>query len=149
MQAVYSRPAWAGGRGIPSAGRPSVSGPDLSPPAAPRDGGLSHPCPPSENPAMRIDVIGKHLEITPAIQVYAEKKADKLTKYFNGTQQIRVYVEAPQGRASEFHAEIVVEVVKHDDFVAKAVGPDLYAAIDAATEKAQRQIRDFKDKLRS
>ncbi len=98
---------------------------------------------------MRIDVIGKHLEITPAIQTYAEKKADKLTKYFNGTQQIRVYAESPQGKKNEFHVEVVVEVVKHDDFVAKAVDADLYAAIDAAIEKATRQIRDFKDKLRS
>ena len=98
---------------------------------------------------MRIDVVGKHIEVTPAIQQYAEKKAEKLTKYFNGTQQIKVYVESPQGKTKEFHAEVVVDVVKHDDFVANAVDADLYAAIDLAVEKAQRQIRDYKDKLRS
>jgi putative sigma-54 modulation protein len=98
---------------------------------------------------MRIDVVGKHLEVTPAIQEYAEKKAEKLTKIFNGTQQIQVFVESPQGKKSEFHVEVVVDVVRHDDFIAKAVGPDLYAAIDTAVEKAQRQIRDYKEKLRS
>jgi putative sigma-54 modulation protein len=98
---------------------------------------------------MRIDVIGKHIEVTPAIQEYAQKKAEKLTKIFDGTQQIHIYVESPQGKKSEFHVEVVVDVVKHDDFVAKAIDPDLYVAIDTAVEKAQRQIRDFKDKLRS
>ena len=98
---------------------------------------------------MRIDVVGKHLEITPAIQSYAEKKAEKLTKFFNGTQQIRVYVESPQGKSKEFHVEVVVTAVRHNDFVANAIDPDMYAAIDVAVEKAQRQIRDYKDKLRS
>jgi putative sigma-54 modulation protein len=98
---------------------------------------------------MRIDVVGKHLEVTPAIQEYAQKKVEKLTKIFDGTQQIKVYVESPQGKAGEFNVEVVVTVVKHEEFVAKAAGPDMYATIDTATEKALRQIRDFKDKLRS
>ncbi len=98
---------------------------------------------------MRIDVVGKHIEVTPAILEYSQKKAEKLTKVFDGTQSIQILVESPQGKKSEFHVEIVVDVVKHDDFIAKAVGTDLYAAIDDAVDKALRQIRDFKDKLRS
>lgn len=98
---------------------------------------------------MRIDVVGKHIEITPAIQDYSQKKAEKLTKYFDGTQQIRVLLESPQGKKNEFHVEVVVDVVKHDDFVANATGPDLYAAIDTAVDKAMRQLKDFKEKLRS
>jgi putative sigma-54 modulation protein len=98
---------------------------------------------------MRIDVVGKHIEITPAIQDYAQKRADKLTKLFDGTQQIRVLLESPQGKKGEFHVEVVVDVVKHDDFIANATGPDLYAAVDTAVDKAMRQLRDFKDKLRS
>ena len=98
---------------------------------------------------MRIDVVGKHIEVTPAIREYAEKKAEKLTKVFDGTQSIQFLVESPQGKKSEFHVEIVVDVVKHDDFIAKAVGTDLYAAMDDAADKALRQIRDYKDKLRS
>ncbi len=98
---------------------------------------------------MRIDVVGKHIEVTPAIQDYAQKKAEKLIKVFDGTQSIQFLVESPQGKKSEFHVEVVVDVVKHDDFIAKAIEPDLYAAIDTAVDKALRQIRDFKDKLRS
>lgn len=97
---------------------------------------------------MRIDVVGRHLEVTPAIQQFAEGKVEKLLKVFDGTQQIRVYLESPQGKAAEFHVEIAVDVVKHQDFIANADGPDLYAAIDTAVDKAMRQLRDFKEKLR-
>lgn len=98
---------------------------------------------------MRIDVVGKHIEITPAIQQYAESKAEKLTKLFDGTQLIKVLLESPQGRKAEFHVEILVDVVKHKDFVANSTGPDLYAAIDLAVDKAQRQLRDYKERLRA
>lgn len=97
---------------------------------------------------MRIDVIGKHIEVTPAIQTYAQNKAERLTKIFDGTQQIKVLLESPQGKASQFHVEVVVDVVKHDDFISNATESDLYAAIDVAVDKAQRQLRDFKEKLR-
>ncbi|HMN41463.1 MAG TPA: ribosome-associated translation inhibitor RaiA [Phycisphaerales bacterium] len=98
---------------------------------------------------MRIDVVGKHIDITPAILEYAQKKADKLTKFFDGTQQIRVLVESPQGKKGEIHVEVVVDVEKHQDFIANATGPDLYAAIDTAVDKAARQVRDFKEKLKT
>ena len=98
--------------------------------------------------SMRIDVVGKHIEITPAIQTYAESKTERLLKVFDGTQQIRVYLESPQGKKAEFHVEIAVDVVKRKDFIANAVGPDLYAAIDLCVDKAMRQLRDWKEQIR-
>lgn len=98
---------------------------------------------------MRIDVVGKHMDITDAIRQYAEGRAEKLTKFFDGTQQIRVYLESAAGKAKDFQVEIAVDVVKHQDFIAHAKGPDLYACIDECVEKAARQLRDFKEKLRS
>jgi putative sigma-54 modulation protein len=98
---------------------------------------------------MRIDVVGKHIEVTPAIQDYASKKADRLLKVFDGTQSIKFIVESPQGKAGEFHCEVLVDVVKHKDFVANAVESNLYAAMDVAVDKVHRQLRDHKDKLRS
>lgn len=95
---------------------------------------------------MRIDVIGKHMEVTDAIRQYAETKVEKVLKFFDGTQLITVYLE--QLKHGDFDAEVVVDVVKHKDFVAKATGADLYACIDAAVDKALRQVKDFKDKLR-
>ncbi|MGE3106903.1 MAG: ribosome-associated translation inhibitor RaiA [Phycisphaerales bacterium] len=96
---------------------------------------------------MRIDVVGKHLQITEAIEKYAAQKAEKLLKFFDGTQQITIVCEAlPQHK---FTVELRVDVVKHKDFISHASADDLYAAIDLAVDKSQRQLRDFKEQLRT
>ncbi|MBX3359239.1 MAG: ribosome-associated translation inhibitor RaiA [Phycisphaeraceae bacterium] len=95
---------------------------------------------------MRIDVIGKHLEVTDAISAYAQSKAAKLTKFLDLTQLVTVYVE--QNKHGEFHVEVVVDVEKHDDLVANAAAEDLYAAIDLCVDKAARQVTDFKERLK-
>lgn len=98
---------------------------------------------------MRIEVVGKHLEVTAAIRGFCEQKAGKLTKFFDGVQMITVRVEESQHKTTRvFKAEVTVDVVKHEDFVANAEGPDLYSCIDQAVEKASRQLHDFKEKLK-
>jgi putative sigma-54 modulation protein len=99
---------------------------------------------------MRIEVVGRNLEVTPAIREHAESKAQKLTKFYDGIQliTIRLSREDHQHRG-DFGVELVVDVQKHDDFVAHAKGEDLYAAIDAAVQKATRQLTDFKEQLKN
>ena len=95
---------------------------------------------------MRIDVTGRHFEVTDAIRTYAEAKGEKLPKYYNGVQEIEfVLEELPH---AEFQSEIRVDVVKHSTFVASAKGEDVYACIDQSTEKMARQLTDFKQKLK-
>jgi putative sigma-54 modulation protein len=95
---------------------------------------------------MRIDVTGKHVDLTPPMVQFAETKCEKLTKFFDGVQQISCVLDkAPHG---EFMVEIIVDVVHHDDFITHVRGPDIYACIDEAVDKSARQLRDFKEKLR-
>ncbi len=98
---------------------------------------------------MRFDVVGLNVEVTDAIREYAETKSSKLTKFFDGIQQIvfRLSNEDHQ-QHSTFNVEVTTSVVKHDDFVANASGDDLYTAIDTAVHKSTRQIKDYKEKLR-
>ncbi|MEQ8850900.1 MAG: ribosome-associated translation inhibitor RaiA [Phycisphaerales bacterium] len=96
---------------------------------------------------MRIEVTGKHLDLTPPITEYAEQKCGKLTRYYDGVQEIDIVLE--QTRGEEFEVEVRVEVVKHDTFVAKAAGNDIYKCIDATVEKMSRQLTDFKEKLKN
>jgi len=99
---------------------------------------------------MRINVVGRKLEVTDAIRQYAETKAGKLTKYFDGLQQVTVTLSRKNEQHSgNFEAELVLDVVGHDDFVSHATGDDLYAAIDLVSEKGERHLREFKDKLRT
>jgi len=94
---------------------------------------------------MRIDVIGRNIEVTDAIRAYAESKAGKLPKYFDGLQQVTMTLSKPSSHQKEFEAELLLDVEKHKDFVSHATSPDLYAAIDLVAEKGERQLRDFKE----
>lgn len=98
---------------------------------------------------MRIDVIGKHLDITDAIREHAEAKVNKLPRFFNGIQHVAVRVSR-EDHASRgvYDVELVVSVQKHDDLVASARGDDVYMVIDQAVSKSTRQLAEFKDKLR-
>ena len=98
---------------------------------------------------MRTDVVGLHLEITDAIREHAEAKVDKLTRYYDGILAITVRLQQVDHiHRPEFQTEQTVDVEKHDDFVASATGDDLYLTIDAAVQKAARQLTDFKEKLK-
>jgi len=99
---------------------------------------------------MRIEVVGRGIEVTDAIGEHAEEKAQKLTRYFDGIQQITLTISREDhGNHAQFHVELILDVVNHDDFVCHAKGDDLYLAIDQAVQKGVRVITDFKDKLRA
>lgn len=99
---------------------------------------------------MRIDVVGRHIEITDPIRQYAEDKASKLSRYFDAIQLITCTVEATkQDSHQAFKVEFVVDVEKHDDFVSSEVDTDVYRAIDSAIQKSSRQLSDFKERLKN
>jgi len=98
---------------------------------------------------MRIEIIGRQLEVTDAIQAYAHSKGERLLKFYDGVQKIDVVLAQDRhDHRVEFTSEIILTVVGHDPIVAKASGPDVYASIDLAVDKATRQLTDFKQKQR-
>ena len=94
---------------------------------------------------MKINVKSKHMEITPAIEQYAEKKVERLPRYFDRVQQIEVLIDREK---KAYNVEIIVDVEKHDSFVATSEDEDLYAAIDVGVDRMIRQLTDHKKKLR-
>lgn len=98
---------------------------------------------------MRIDVTGKHVDLTPAMVDYAKAKCEKVTKFFDGLQQVRCVLDkATTAHHAEYVVEVIADVVGHDDFVAKEQGHDIYACIDTAVDKVSRRLRDHKERLR-
>jgi putative sigma-54 modulation protein len=98
---------------------------------------------------MRIEVVGRNLDITDAIREHAESKAAKLPRYFDGVQLITLRLgKHDHHHTGAFDVELVVDVEKHPDFVTHATGEDLYAAIDQAVQKSSRQLTEFKEKLK-
>lgn len=96
---------------------------------------------------MRIEVVGRDIEVTDAIREHAEQKCDKLPRYFDGVQLITVTISQGQPHGT-FHVELVVDAEKHENFVSHANGDDLYGAIEQAVNKASRQLKDFKERLK-
>lgn len=98
---------------------------------------------------MRIEVIGRGLEVTDAIRGHAEAKAEKLPKFFDGVQLITFRLSREDHQThGKFGVELVIDVVKHDDFISRAKGEDLYTLIDQVVQKGARQLTEFKERLR-
>jgi putative sigma-54 modulation protein len=98
---------------------------------------------------MRIDVIGRGFEVTDAIRQYAEAKAGKLSKYYDGLQAVTVAIAKSNGsHTPQYTVELLLDVVHHKDFVSHATAKDPYAGIDVVCEKGERHLREFKEQLR-
>lgn len=99
---------------------------------------------------MRIEVIGRNLDVTDAIREHTEGKAQKLTKFYDGIQAITVRLSREDHHHhGKFGVELVIDVQKHNDFVCHEVGEDLYASIDAVIQKGSRQLAEFKEQLKN
>ncbi|MEI7877616.1 MAG: ribosome-associated translation inhibitor RaiA [Planctomycetota bacterium] len=94
---------------------------------------------------MQINVKGKHLEITEAIDAYVRTKSEKFVRYFDKVQSINCVIEKePNG----FHVEFIVAVEHHEDFIVNQRNVDLYAAIDLAVDRESRQLAEHKSRTR-
>jgi putative sigma-54 modulation protein len=94
---------------------------------------------------MNIQISSKHLDLTPAIESYINKKVDKFTRFFDRILQVDVIIDKEK---NDHTIEIITDVEHHDAFVANAHHEDLYACIDQGIDRSVRQLKDHKSKLR-
>ena len=94
---------------------------------------------------MQINVKGKHLEITEAIEAYVTKKCERLVRYFDKVLSIDCVIEK---ESNGVHVEFIVDVEHHDDFIVNYRDEDLYAAIDLAIDREARQLVEHKNRLK-
>lgn len=97
---------------------------------------------------MRTNVVARHMEVTDAIRQHAENKAKKLDKFDDLIQQIEIKFWKENSAQEQYTVEIVVDVINHADFIAKAEGHDLYLVIDDSIAKVSRQLNDHREKLK-
>ena len=93
---------------------------------------------------MEMTVTGRHVEITPAIREYAEKKLDHIGIDFPHILSAHYILEVDKFRQI---AELVLQCGNHITIEAREVSEDLYASIDRVVDKAARQMRKRKTKL--
>jgi len=93
---------------------------------------------------MKVNISSRHLELTPAIADYVQKKVAHLQHYFDGVVWAQVFLTVEKYRQ-------ICEIVMHAPrmtFRAREESPDLYAAIDLATDKIARQLYRYRDKVK-
>ncbi|MFP5344957.1 MAG: ribosome hibernation-promoting factor, HPF/YfiA family [Gammaproteobacteria bacterium] len=92
---------------------------------------------------MQITLSGHHVEVTPALRTYVAGKLERIERHFDHVTDIKVILSVEKQRQK---AEATINV-GGASLYADAVEADMYAAIDALSDKLDRQIRRHKERL--
>lgn len=92
---------------------------------------------------MRITIFGKNLEVTDYLKTTAEKKAEKLERYFPENTEVQVTLSV------EKNSHIVEVTVPYDNGVIRAeeATGDMYASLDRVLEKIEKQLLRHRKRL--
>ena len=92
---------------------------------------------------MQIHLTGHHVEVTPALRDYVNRKLGRVVRHFDHVTSARVIliVEKQSNKA-----EATLHVSGADLF-ANASHNDMYAAIDLLADRIDAQVRRHKEKL--
>ena len=95
---------------------------------------------------MKFSVTFRRMDATDAIKQYAEEKVKKIKRYFPEpiTAHVVLSLERYQHRAD-------INITLSNGLVLKGseTSEDMYSSIDLAVGKIERQVRKYKDKIRS
>jgi len=93
---------------------------------------------------MQLNISGHHLDVTQALREYVLAKMERLERHFDHVTNMHVVLSVEKLRQK---AEATLHVSGANLF-ANAEHEDMYAAIDALTDKLDRQIKKHKEKLK-
>lgn len=97
---------------------------------------------------MKLLLSGHHLELTPAMRSYVEEKLERIRRHFEQVLEIEVILALEESAEKEKRQIADINLrVKNETMRAHAEAEDVYAAIDLAVEKLDRQLARFKGKL--
>lgn len=94
---------------------------------------------------MHIQITAKSIDLTDAIRAYVEKKVGKVKRYFDQVIDVHVVLEVQK---NVHIAEILVNA-KGVFLKGLEKSEDLYASIDLAVDKIDRQLVKYKEKLKN
>ncbi|MDI6703179.1 MAG: ribosome-associated translation inhibitor RaiA [bacterium] len=94
---------------------------------------------------MKINLTSRHMEVTPSLQDYAEKKLKKVVKYFPKIKDVQITLDIEKSR----HKAEVKLIGDRFSIQAEKETTDMYASIDQVVDKIERQLKRYKEKFRS
>jgi len=99
---------------------------------------------------MKLNIVGRHLEISPKMENHTREKFAKLDRYFAGIQHADVVMQVNgRGQAAIFGVEAAVVLGHGARLVGKGKAADAFSAIDQAENKLEKQIRRFHARLKA
>lgn len=96
---------------------------------------------------MQLSVTFRHMDSTDALREYAKEKVERIRKYF--PDPIKAHVVLVCDRGYNHTADVMITL--HSGLVIKGVETteDMYSSIDLVMAKIERQVRRYKEKIRS
>ncbi len=99
---------------------------------------------------MALDVVvnGRNLDVTDRMYDYVTKKVSKLDRYLGGIEEARVDLAYAKSARSAADRQVAQITVRGKGFILRSEerADDIFAAIDTALDKIQRQIERYKGK---
>ena len=91
---------------------------------------------------MQLSVSGHHVEVTPPLRGYVEKKLERIVRHFDHVIDVHCVLTVEKLRQK---AEATLHV-RGGSIHADAIEEDMYAAIDALADKLDRQVKRHKER---
>lgn len=91
---------------------------------------------------MKLDITGRHIDITPAIRDFTRDKLTKLEKWIDEVIEAHVILSVEKHR---HQAEIVIKG-RHHTFTGADETGDMYVSIGNVVDKIEKQARKLKEK---
>ena len=98
-----------------------------------------------ETEGYTIEIQGKHIQVTNAMETYILEKMDKLQRFTSNILEIKVTLEVQKVA----HSVSILMQFMHFVIQVRSTTVDLYAAIDGALHKLSTLIRKYKSKLQN
>ncbi len=99
---------------------------------------------------MKINIRARHVDISPSLKEYAQKKMEKLDRFFENIQEIVVEFDISDNSDEETRQIAAATIWASGTVIrAKETSSSLYASIDAIFDKLERQLKKHHDKLKS
>jgi len=97
---------------------------------------------------MHITVRGHNIDLTEALKSYAQEKVQKIDKFFDNIQEATVELNFSHTSSKDRRqiAQITIWVAGAI-MRAEEASEDMYASIDMAVDKIERQLIKYKDKM--
>ena len=93
---------------------------------------------------MQSSITGRHMELTDALREHTLSRLEKLNDEFPRLQSAHVVLDVEKHRQ---FCEVVIHAPNHVVVDAKDETSDMYASIDGAMDKAEKQLRRTRDKM--